>query len=218
MKPITNILLVLALICYVFLPFYHVAILGSVSGFRFTAGTITQHASLDNTLFALTPFIAGFLAMGCNALKNRWWALLAAAFIVMGIIFFAHNGHVHDIALQHQPEVLPSEDIGEGFDVTGMGIGYKLSYLFMVLALISALLSLLPFKFNETIERAVDDTIDRSIEDMRAIGTRIRHQKADKATTEAPKDEAPTTAPDEPATTPPPLPIDKEDPSRFMPK
>ena len=82
----------------------------------------------------------------------------------------------------------------------------------------SALLSLLPFKFNETIERAVDDTIDRSIEDMRAIGTRIRHQKADKATTEAPKDEAPTTAPDDPATTPPPLPIDKEDPSRFMPK
>jgi hypothetical protein len=88
----------------------------------------------------------------------------------------------------------------------------------MVLALISALLSLLPFKFNETIERAVDDTIDRSIEDMRAIGTRIRHQKADKATTEAPKEEAPTTAPDDPATTPPPLPIDKEDPSRFMPK
>ena len=218
MKPITNILLALALICYVFLPSYHVAILGSVSGFSFTAGTITQHASVDNTLFALTPFIAGFVAMGFNSLKNRWWALLAAAFIVMGIIFFAHNGHVHDIALRHQPEGLPSEDIGEGFDVTGMGIGYKLSYFFMVLALISALISLLPFKFNETIERAVDDTIDRRIGDMRAIGTRMRHQKADKATDTSITDAATTATDDDSTPTPPPLPVDKEDPSRFMPK
>ena len=58
MRPITNILLVLALISYVFLPFYDVSLLGTVTGLGFTAGTISQSLSLNNVLLALLPFIA----------------------------------------------------------------------------------------------------------------------------------------------------------------
>ncbi len=55
MRPITNILLVLALICYVFLPFYDISLNGTVSGLDFTAGTITQSLSLGNVLLAWDP-------------------------------------------------------------------------------------------------------------------------------------------------------------------
>ena len=42
MKSITNILLVAALVCYVFLPFYNIPLApSSPTGFDFTAGMIT---------------------------------------------------------------------------------------------------------------------------------------------------------------------------------
>ena len=107
----------------------------------------------------------------------------------------------------------------------GLGIGYKAMLVLLVMSLCSAILSMLPFKFNERIERAVDDTIDHGIEDMRALGRSVsewneQHRRHPRKSTVTP----PETPPTEPAATasvdaptPPPL-VDPEDPSRFMPK
>lgn len=220
MKPITSILLVLALICYVFLPFYEISFQGGLTGFSYTAGSITQRFTLGNTVFALLPFLTCFFAIGFNTLKNRWWGILVTLLIVLGLWFLDRTGHFHNIALRHAPDVTPSEDVGEGFAIIGLGIGYKASLVLLVAALCSAILSILPFKFNERIERAVDERIDHSLEDMRALGRSVsewndhhrRHQH------KAPAPPADTPAGDTAAPpTPPPL-VDPEDPSRFMPK
>ena len=215
----------LALICYVFLPFYEISFQGTITGFSFTAGTITQFPTVRHILFALLPFISCFLAIGCNSLKNRWWSLLAAFFILGMIWFFSLAYHYHEIALLHQPDVVPSEDIGEGFSIVGVGIGFKASSFLTLLALLSALLSVLPFSFNTTIEKAVDDTIDRGIEDVRALGTRMskdvkdwqtKHGKPRPQTHVDKKTETP--ANETPVTESPAHEVDPEDPSRFMPQ
>ena len=225
MKPITSILLAIALICYVFLPFYEISFQGGLTGFSFTAGTITQRFTLGNTIFALLPFLTCFSAIAFNTLKNRWWGILVTVLIVLGLWFVDRTGNFHDIALKHAPDITPSEDVGEGFAIIGLGIGYKAMLVLLVMSLCSAILSMLPFKFNERIERAVDDTIDHGIEDMRALGRSVsewneQHRRHPRKSTATP----PETPPTEPAATasvdaptPPPL-VDPEDPSRFMPK
>ena len=220
MRPITNILLVLALICYVFLPFYNLSLQGSITGLQFTAGTISQAISLGSVVIALLPFIAVFGAIGFNCLKSRWWVLLCITFILVGMWFFYNTGSFHDVMLRHEPEVTPDNDLGEGFSITGLGIGYKLSRILTALSLLSALISLLPFKFNETIEKAVDDTFEGGRRHVREEFSRIesnlhkplrgksagRHQQQPSSPTPPPIE--PTDAPAE----------DKEDPTRFMPK
>ena len=160
MRPITNILLVLALICYVFLPFQDISLMGTVTGLGFTAGTISQSLSIRNIALALLPFIACFGAIALNCMKRRYWVLGAIACILLWLWFYTVTGNSHDISLQHAPEVTPDNDLGEGFSVIGMGIGYTLSRVLTALSLLSALISLLPFKFNQTIEKAVDDTFE----------------------------------------------------------
>ena len=214
MRPITNILLVLALICYIFLPFYDISLLGTVTGLGFTAGTISQSLSLKSVLLALLPFITCFGAIALNCLKKRWWILGAIALIILGVWFFMHTNNLHDIRLQHAPEITPDNDLGEGFSIIGLGIGYKLSFILMVLSLVSALISLLPFKFNETIEKAVDDTFEDGRRHVRKEFNRLENNlhKPHK-----PKQSSPPTPPsieDKPIE-----PVeDKEDPARFMPK
>ena len=217
MRPITNILLVLALICYVFMPFYDISLNGTVSGLDFTAGTITQSLSLGNVLLALLPFITCFGAIALNCLKKRWWVLGSIALIVLGLWFFMHTNSLHAIGLQHAPEVTPDNDLGEGFSIIGLGIGHKLSFALTALSLISALISLLPFKFNETIERAVDDTFEDGRRHVRKEFNRLesnlhRSHRAKQQT-------SPTAPPVEENTAAKPAEEeDKEDPSRFMPK
>ena len=160
MRPITNILLVLALICYVFLAFYDITIHGTVTGLEFTAGTISQALSLSHVIVALLPFLACFGAVTLNCLKSRWWILGAIAFILIWLWFYMYTNSFHDIVLQHSPEVTPDNDMGEGFQIQELGIGFKLSFVLTALSLVSAIMSLLPFKFNETIEKAVDDTFE----------------------------------------------------------
>ena len=124
------------------------------------------------------------------------------------------TGNSHDISLQHAPEVTPDNDLGEGFSVIGMGIGYKLSRILTWLSLLSALISLLPFKFNETIEKAVDDTFEGGRRHVREEFKRFENaHKGHKAKVQ----QSPTlpTASEQPAE---PVEEDKEDPSRFMPK
>lgn len=217
MRPITNILLVLALICYLFLPFYDLSLIGTRTGLGFTAGTISQALSIKNVLIALLPFLACFGAIALNSLKRRWWVLGAIACILIWLWFYTNTGHLHDIMLRHEPEVTPDNDLGEGFSIIGMGIGYKLSRVLTWLSLISALISLLPFKFNETIEKAVDDTFEDGRRHVRQEFKRLENathkpHKAKKDISTPPSMPEPTKQePSEPA-------LDKEDPSRFMPQ
>ena len=215
MRPITNILLVLALICYVFLPFYDISLVGTVTGLGFTAGKISQSLSLNNVVLALLPFITCFGAIALNCLKKRWWVLGTIALIIVGLLFFAHTNNLHDIGLEHAPEVTPDNDLGEGFAITGLGIGYKLSYALYVLSLVSAFISLLPFKFNETIEKAVDDTFEDGRRLARNEFNRLESNlhKPNKAKSATP----PPALKDAPTSAEPPV-EDKEDPTRFMPK
>ena len=215
MRPITNILLVLALICYLFLSFYEISLMGKVTGLGFTAGTISQFQSIGKVALALVPFIACFGAVALNCLKRRWWVLGAIACILLWLWFFnATTGTIHNVSLQHAPEVTPENDLGEGFTITGMGIGYQLSRVLTFLSLISAIISLLPFKFNATIEKAVDDTFEGGRRHVREEFSRLesnlhkphKGKKGDIPT--------PPTAEDKPAE---PADEDKEDPSRFMP-
>ena len=218
MRPITNILLVLALICYVFLPFYDISFNGTVTGLGFTAGTVSQALSIGSVLIALLPFIAVFGAVGFNCLKNRWWVLASIAFIILGLWFFKDTGSVHDVMLRHEPELTPDNDLGEGFSIIGLDIGYKLAYLLTGLSLLSAIISMLPFKFNETIERAVDDTFEDGRRHVRKEFNRLesnlhkphrsKHGDADAAATPPVVDDTPAL----------PVEEDKEDPSRFMPR
>ena len=216
MKPITNILLILALICYLFLPFHNISLMGNVTGLGFTAGTISQFQSLGNVALALVPFAACFGAVALNCLKRRWWVLGAIACILLWIWFYSKTGYSHNISLQHAPEVTPDNDLGEGFSIIGLGIGYKLSYGLTILSLISALVSLLPFKFNETIEKAVDDTFEGGRRHVREEFKRLENaHKSHKAKT---SNSIPVTPEEEPPCKPYEPELDKEDPSRFMPK
>ena len=216
MKPITNILLILALICYLFLPFYDISLLGTVTGLGFTAGKISQSLSVGNVLLALLPFISIFGAVALNCLKNRWWTLGSIALILIGLWFFMHTSSHHEIMLRHQPEITPDNDLGEGFSITGLGIGHTLSCILMALSLISAIISLLPFKFNETIERAVDDTFEdgrRHVrEEFKKLENVHRTHRAKGGTANRPEQPVPPIEPDQTQEE------DREDPARFMPK
>ena len=220
MRPVTNILLVLALICYVFLPFYDISFIGTVSGLKFTAGTISQALSLRNVMLALLPFIACFGAIALNSLKSRWWVLGAIACIVVWLWFFMDTRSVHEIMLQHKPEVTPDNDMGEGFKIVGLGICYKISSVLTALSLVSALVSLLPFKFNETIEKAVDDTFEDSRRHVRNEFKRLENvHKSHRSKRSSGGQQAPPSPTPPPAGTEPEQPVeDKEDPTRFMPK
>ena len=217
MRPITNILLVLALICYLFLPFQDISLMGKVTGLGFTAGTISQSLSISNIALALLPFIACFGAVALNCMKRRWWVLGTIACIVLWLWFYSITGNSHDISLEHAPEVTPDNDLGEGFSVIGMGIGYKLSRILAWLSLISAAISMLPFKFNETIEKAVDDTFEDGRRHVRQEFKRFENAThkphKSKKTPASPPTPPPPTAQESPEPE-----LDKEDPSRFMPK
>ena len=215
MKPITNILLVLALICYVFLPFLDISLMGTVTGLGFTAGTISQFQSFNRVLLALIPFVACFGAVGLNCLKSRWWVLGSIACILLWLWFYSKTSVTYEISLQHAPEVTPDNDLGEGYSIIGTGIGYKISYVLTILALFSALISLLPFKFNKTLEKAVDDKFEDGRRHVREEFKRFEHgHKGNKAKN---KPETPLVPPNDEGTAVPPI-EDKEDPSRFMPK
>ena len=220
MRPITNILLVLALICYLFLPFHNISLVGNVTGLGFTAGTISQFQSFARVALALVPFLACFGAVALNCLKKRWWVLGCIACILLWLWFYTVAGNTHDITLQHAPEVTPDNDLGEGFSILGMGIGFKLSRILTILSLLSAMISLLPFKFNETIERAVDDTFEDGRRHVRQEFNRLesnlhKSHKNKKGISTPPANEQAVPLDEEQPT--PPV-EDKEDPSRFMPK
>ena len=203
----------LALICYLFLPFHDISLIGKVTGLGFTAGTISQFTSIERVGLALVPFLACFGAIALNCLRRRWWVLGTIACILLWLWFYTLTGNTHDISLQHQPELTPDNDLGEGFSIIGMGIGYKVSRVLTWLSLLSAIISLLPFKFNATIEKAVDDTFEGGRRHVREEFNKLENNlhKPHKSKKDLPAPPAPNAEPAEPTIE------DKEDPSRFMP-
>ena len=163
MKPITNILLLLALVCYVFLPLFEISFIGSLSGLNFTASMITENKGFQYTFFALIPFITLFLAIGFNCLKNRYWGIVVAVIIFFAIYFFVNLSTMFQgFSLTHDPQVAPSAEMGEGMPVAGLGIGYYASFALTVLSLLSALVSMMPFKFNKRLEESIDKRFETS--------------------------------------------------------
>ncbi len=205
----------LALVCYTFLPYFEFSLTGGLTGWEFTAGHISHANGLLRVLEALLPFIASFAAIGFNCLKNRHWSILTIVAITTVILFYVYTSNLHEVALRHAPEVAPIDDLGEGFAIVGLGWGNRLSFGLFVAALVSAIVSLMPFSFNQVIERAVDDTIDRSLEQSRRHIRAIEEgftgrRKRNAATPTPPPAQEPAPPAEEPRQ-------DNEDPSRFMP-
>lgn len=136
MKVVTNILLVAAMIIYLFLPLFEVEFDGGLTGFSYTANTLSDSADLAKQLFALLPFISCFGAIAFNCLKHRFWGFIVAVFIVCGILFYYF---AKQFVLIQAPEV---------YHYVGIGSGFVIGYVLMICALASAILSLLPFAFN----------------------------------------------------------------------
>ena len=142
MKTISNIILVLALVCYTFLPFYNVAIKGDISGFDFSAGLITAVDSWRGVVLALVPYVAGFLAIAFNSMHSRRWPLAAIGCIIVALVFYFQTSNVTEVGLMHQPELAPANDMGEGFNVLGLKAGYWSSLALIAAALITCIISL----------------------------------------------------------------------------
>jgi len=88
MKHLTNILLVVALICYAFLPFYDLSLQGSMTGFEFTAAKITHANGFGDVLFGLIPFLTCFAAIAFNCLRSKYWVLAAIVCIAVCLNFY----------------------------------------------------------------------------------------------------------------------------------
>lgn len=176
MKPITNILLVIALACYVFLPIIEISHIGGISGMDFTSSLITYN-STQYTLFALTPFITLFLAIGFNCLRSRWWGILDAILILFAIFFFVNLlTKFQGLPLSHNPEVAADTEMSEGLPIIGLGIGFYLSSILTFLALLSALVSLMPFKFNKSIEHTFDKHFESGKKQISKVGHGIHDE------------------------------------------
>lgn len=225
MKPITGLLLFVALICYVFLPLFELNMVSKdMTGLSFTIDAISSGTHLK---LALLPFVAGFLAIGFNCLKNRYWGILVVILIVAALYFYPAMVNYSQVPLDHAPEVIEDVNFNEGMKVAGVGSGFISSCAAMVLALLSAIISLMPLKINRFIEQSIDHGIEESKKHLtRHRAEAEAAQPAATPTTEhdapappstdhsayLPKDAPASTLPAEPSATPAP-----EDHSRFMP-
>lgn len=160
MKPITNILLVLALVCYVFLPLFDISYMGSINGLGFTSSVITYNFGFKGVVFALTPFITVFLAIGFNCLRSRWWGIIDVVLIFLTIYFFLNLlAKFQGFSLVHDPAVITGTELNEGMSIRGLGSGFFSSLALIVLAFLSAIISLMPFKFNKRLEEKLDNRL-----------------------------------------------------------
>ena len=224
MKPITNILLLLALVCYVFLPLFEISLVANLTGLSFTAISFSESPELKYKAFALMPFITMFLAIGFNCLRNRYWGIVVAVLIFLALYFFASVGSFfHGVSLGDNPAVMGEAEMSEGMPVAGMGAGYYSSFALTVLALISTLVSMMPFKFNKRLEERFDKRFESSKKHISKVGHEIhdefhkigKHNKQPKSLQEpgeaAEAAEAPSAQQQETE-------VDHEAESRFMPK
>lgn len=176
MKPITNILLLLALVSYIFLPLFEISLMGSLSGLQFTASMISANLKIGYTLYSLVPFLLLFAAIAFNCLKNRYWGVLVAILIFGVIYFFITLTNVFQgFSLVHDPSVVSDTEKVEGMPVIGTGIGFYVSFILTGLAFISALVSLMPFKFNKKLEESIDSRIGKGFESGKKHISKVGH-------------------------------------------
>ena len=172
MKPITNILLLLTLVAYVFLPLFEISLLGNTTGLQFTASMVTANLSFGYTLYSLVPFLLVFAAIAFNSLKNRYWGVLVSILIFGVLYYFATLTRVFQgFSLVHDPDVAADTQLAEGMPIIGVGMGFYVSFVLTVLSFISALVSLMPFKFNKRLE----DSIDRRFESGKKQISKVSH-------------------------------------------
>ena len=136
MKPITNALLAIAIICYTFLPFYELSFEGSWTGLKYSSEVISNIDGFSGILFALLPYLACFGGIMFNCLKNRYWGIVSGICIVAGLYFY-HS--TYDFTCVENPQL---------FSITELGFGFNIGYGLLIAALASAILSTLPFPFN----------------------------------------------------------------------
>lgn len=170
MKPITNLLLVIALICYAFMPLYNVALQGSVSGLAFTADKIGQLENVLSVVLGIIPFAAGFGAIAVNCLRHRRWGYLVAALILLVAAAMYQMSDMQAVGLTHNPELAPDSIVGEGFQITSLGWGFYSCLTFLALALVSTLISILPLEFNIKLEQSIDQRFEESKKHIAGLG------------------------------------------------
>ena len=203
MKQITNILLLLALVCYIFLPLFNITYMGSLNGLGFTSSMITYGPNYRFILYALTPFITLFLAIGFNCLKSRYWGIIDSILIFMAIFFFVGLlANFKGISLVHDPAVVGDTEMSEGMPINSLGIGYYLSAGLTILAFISALVSLMPFGFNKRLEESIDKRFVESRKHISKMGHGIHdeiHRRGKQSKTEPKVEDSEPTQPEEEA-------------------
>ena len=177
MKPITNILLLLTLVAYVFLPLFEISLIGNLTGLQFTASMVTANLSFSYTLYSLVPFLLIFAAIAFNSLKNRYWGVLVSILIFGVIYFFATLTSIFQgFSLDHDPNVVADTQLGEGMPIVGVGLGFYVSLVLIVLSFISALVSLMPFKFNKKLEESIDRRFESGKKQISKVGHGIHNE------------------------------------------
>ena len=130
MKAITNTLLIISIICYVFLPFYELSFEGSWSGLKYTAETISNIESVLSKLFVLIPFIACFGGILFNYLKGRYWRIATGLCIIAGLYFYVT---ARDLSIAANPQL---------FSISGLGYGFNICFSALIAALSTTIISL----------------------------------------------------------------------------
>lgn len=158
MKPLTSIILVVYIIIYLFLPLYNVSFDGSWIGLEYTSDTISLESDPLKIIFALIPFIATFGGIAVNCMKNRYWGLVVAVFVALGLYFYCVAKDFESAsALLHVPQFYSIDSLGSGFNI---------GYIMLYVAFGSAILSVFPFKFNKYLAREIrkqEDFLKKSI-------------------------------------------------------
>lgn len=136
MKAITNTLLIISIICYVFLPFYELSFEGSWSGLKYTAETISNIESFLSKLFVLIPFIACFGGILFNYIKGRYWGIATGLCIVAGLYFYVT---ARDLSVAANPQL---------FSITGLGYGFNIGFSALIAALSTTIISVVSTFFK----------------------------------------------------------------------
>jgi len=166
---------------------------------------VTANLSIGYTLYSLVPFLLLFAAIAFNSLKNRYWGVLVSVLIFGVIYFFATLTSVFQgFSLVHDPSVVGDTKSVEGMPIIGVGIGYPVSLVLTVLSFISALVSLMPFKFNKKLEERIDRRFESGKKHISKVGHDIHNEFHKKGKTKHEdnglKVNNPTDEPEPPAT------------------
>ena len=76
-------------------------------------------------------------------MKNRYWGLAAAACICAGLYFYID---ARDFIHIEMPQF---------YAIKSLGFGFQIGYYLLIAALVSAVLSVLPFSFNKFLAREI---------------------------------------------------------------